>query len=149
MSRSPTSTRGNQTDTGAVNGCQYDTTRLRGFALTHVNGSGCHLGAAGDVPIFPHVGEMATSPSADSKDTVYASDFSHADEIAEPGRYRLRLANGSVTDFAATTRAGIGTIRFPQGASPTCFSGPPTRSTAARTPTFPSTRWPGPCRDRC
>jgi len=116
LSWSPTSTRGDQTDTGAANGYQYDTTRMRGFALTHVNGAGCHPGAAGDVPIFPHVGEMTTSPSADSKDAVYASDFSHADETAEPGRYKLKLANGAATDFAATTRAGIGTIGFPQGA---------------------------------
>lgn len=114
LSWSPTSTRGDQTDTGAANGYHYDTTRLRGFALTHVNGAGCHPGAAGDVPIFPHVGEMTVSPTADTKDAVYASDFSHDDELAEPGRYRLELANGAVTDFAATTRAGIGTFRFPQ-----------------------------------
>lgn len=114
LSWSPTSTRGDQTDTGAANGYQYDTTRLRGFALTHVNGAGCHPGAAGDVPIFPHVGEMTLSPSADTTDAVYASDFAHADEIAEPGRYRLELANGAATDFAATMRAGIGTIRFPR-----------------------------------
>lgn len=115
LSWSPTTTRGDQTDTGAANGYQYDTTRLRGFALTHVNGAGCHPGAAGDVPIFPHVGEMTGSPSADVTDAVYASDFTHVGELAEPGRYRLELANGAATDFAATTRAGIGTFRFPQG----------------------------------
>lgn len=115
LSWSPTSTRGDQTDTGAANGYQYDTTRMRGFALTHVNGAGCHPGAAGDVPIFPHVGAMTVSPSADSTDATYASDFSHADEVAEPGRYALGLANGVRTDFAATTRAGVGTIGFPRG----------------------------------
>lgn len=115
LSWSPTSTKGDQTDTGAANGYQYDTTRLRGFALTHVNGAGCHPGAAGDVPIFPHVGNVTTSPTADTKDEIYASNFSHADEQAEPGRYRLGLANGVKTDFAATTRAGIGSFRFPQG----------------------------------
>ncbi|HEV7980285.1 hypothetical protein [Amycolatopsis sp.] len=44
---SPTSTRGDQTSTGAANGYQYDTTRIRGFSLTHVNGAGCNPGAAG------------------------------------------------------------------------------------------------------
>ena len=115
LSWSPTSTRGDQTNTGAANGYDYNTTRLRGFSLTHVNGAGCSPGASGDVPIFPHVGEVTTSPSADTKDAVYASDFSHAQETAEPGRYRLALANGAATDFAATTRAGIGTIAFPRG----------------------------------
>lgn len=36
---SPTSTTGDQTGTGAANGYQYDTTRIRGFSLTHVNGA--------------------------------------------------------------------------------------------------------------
>lgn len=115
LSWSPTSTKGDQTDTGAANGYQYDTTRLRGFALTHVNGAGCHPGAAGDVPIFPHVGEVTGSPTADTKDATYASNFSHDDERAEPGRYALGLANGVETDFAATTRAGVGTFDFPEG----------------------------------
>lgn len=117
LSWSPTSTAGDQTSTGASNGYGYDTTRIRGFSLTHVNGAGCFPGAAGDIPVFPHVGDVATSPSADTKDEVYASDFRHADELAEPGRYRLGLANGVETDFAATTRAGIGTLAFPRGST--------------------------------
>src|SRR5688500_16868417 len=55
ISWSPTSTAGDQTNTGAANGCSYNTTRVRGFSLTHVNGAGCHPGAAGDVPIMPFV----------------------------------------------------------------------------------------------
>ncbi|WP_412543186.1 GH92 family glycosyl hydrolase [Longispora sp. K20-0274] len=115
MSWSPTSTTGDQTNTGAANGYAYNTTRLRGFALTHVNGAGCHPGAAGDVPILPHTGTVASSPTADTTDATYASDFSHAGEAATPGRYTLSLANGATTDFAATTRTAIGTIGFPAG----------------------------------
>ena len=80
LSWSPTSTAGDQTSTAAANGYSYDTTRVRGFALTHVNGAGCLPGAMGDVPITPHTGAMTISPSADTKDAIYASDFSHADE---------------------------------------------------------------------
>ena len=115
LSWSPTSTRGDQTNTGAANGYDYNTTRLRGFALTHVNGAGCHPGAAGDVPIFPHTGAVTSSPTADITDAVYASDFSHAGEVATPGRYKLTLANGATTDVAATTRTAIGKIGFPAG----------------------------------
>ncbi|MEP7088788.1 MAG: hypothetical protein ABI776_01670 [Nocardioidaceae bacterium] len=115
LSWSPTSTAGDQTDTAASNGHSYDTTRLHGFALTHVNGAGCHPGAAGDVPILPYVGKVTSSPSADTADAIYASHCSHDDEVAPPGRYRLGLANGARTDLAATTRAGIGTIAFPRG----------------------------------
>jgi predicted alpha-1,2-mannosidase len=112
---SPTSTRGDQTSTGAANGYQYDVTRLRGFSLTHVNGAGCNPGAAGDVPILPFAGDVTSSPTADTADAVYASNFSHADEAATPGRYRLGLQNGVTTDFAATERTAIGTLSYPQG----------------------------------
>ncbi|MEU4521262.1 GH92 family glycosyl hydrolase [Amycolatopsis sp. NPDC024027] len=112
---SPTSTRGDQTSTGAANGYQYDVTRLRGFSLTHVNGAGCNPGAAGDVPILPFAGDVTSSPSADTADAVYASNFTHADEAATPGRYRLGLQNGVTTDVAATERTAIGTLSYPQG----------------------------------
>ncbi|NEA32008.1 GH92 family glycosyl hydrolase [Streptomyces sp. SID13031] len=118
ISWSPTSTRGDQTSTGAANGYQYDATRVRGFSLTHVNGAGCNPGAAGDVPILPYVGAVDTSPTADTKDAKYASNFSHADEVAKPGRYTVKLANGVTSDLAVTTRAGVGDFSFPTEGQP-------------------------------
>jgi predicted alpha-1,2-mannosidase len=112
---SPTSTTGDQTSTGAANGYEYGVTRVRGFSLTHVNGAGCHPGAAGDVPIMPFVGDVTTSPSADTTDAVYASGFSHADESASPGRYSVTLDSGARTDLAVSTRAGVGEFTFPAG----------------------------------
>lgn len=114
ISWSPTSTRGDQTNTGAANGYAYDATRVRGFSLTHVNGAGCHPGAAGDVPIMPFVGEVTGSPTADVRDEVYAADFSHADESATPGRYAVKLASGASADLSVTTRAGVGDFTFPR-----------------------------------
>ncbi|MFJ9752363.1 GH92 family glycosyl hydrolase [Streptomyces chartreusis] len=110
---SPTSTTGDQTSTGAANGYQYDTTRIRGLSLTHVNGAGCNPGAAGDVPIMPFVGNVTSSPSADTKDAVYAADFSHADEKAVPGRYTLGLESGAAADLAVSKRAGVADFTFP------------------------------------
>ncbi|MEV6417344.1 GH92 family glycosyl hydrolase [Kribbella sp. NPDC051718] len=118
ISWSPTSTRGDQTSTGAANGYQYDVTRVRGFSLTHVSGAGCNPGAAGDIPIMPYVGTVDTSPTADTKDAKYASDFSHADEIAKPGRFTVKLANGVKSDLAVTTRAGVGDFTFPTEGQP-------------------------------
>ncbi len=115
ISWSPTSTRGDQTSTGAANGYQYDTTRIRGFSLTHVNGAGCNPGAAGDVPILPYAGEVDSSPTADTKDAKYASNFTHADEVAKPGRYTVTLDSGVKSDLAVTTRAGVGDFSFPAG----------------------------------
>ena len=115
VSWSPTTTPGDQTDTGAANGYHYDTTRVRGFALTHVNGAGCHPGAAGDLPIMPVTVPMDSSPGADTTDEIYASDFDHENESAEPGRYTVTLANGVNTDLTVTDRAGVGEFSFPEG----------------------------------
>ncbi|UIX28799.1 GH92 family glycosyl hydrolase [Streptomyces sp. GQFP] len=110
---SPTSTTGDQTSTGAANGYQYGVTRIRGLSLTHVNGAGCNPGAAGDVPIMPFVGDVTSSPSADTRDAVYASDFSHAEEKAVPGRYTLGLKSGASADLAVSRRAGVADFTFP------------------------------------
>jgi predicted alpha-1,2-mannosidase len=110
---SPTSTKGDQTDTGAANGYSYDVTRIRGFSLTHINGAGCHPGAAGDVPIMPIAKDVTSSPTADTTDEIYADDFSHDDERATPGRYTLELASGIGTDLAVSERAGVAEFDFP------------------------------------
>src|SRR5437899_424014 len=85
---SPENSRGNQTRTAAPGGYRYDATKIRGFSLTHLSGTGC-AGASGDIPFFPHVGEVTTSPSADTTDAVYASTFSHSAEVATPGFYSV------------------------------------------------------------
>ncbi|MEV8226896.1 GH92 family glycosyl hydrolase [Streptomyces sp. NPDC079167] len=110
---SPTSTTGDQTSTGAANGYEYGVTRMRGLSLTHVNGAGCNPGAAGDVPIMPFVGDVTSSPSADTKDAVYASGFSHDDERAVPGRYTVGLDSGATADLAVSERAGVADFSFP------------------------------------
>lgn len=110
---SPTSTTGDQTNTAAANGYEYNATRMRGLSLTHVNGAGCAPGAAGDVPIMPFVGDVTTSPSADTKDAVYAADFKHENESATPGRYRVGLDSGASADLAVSERAGVADFAFP------------------------------------
>ncbi|MET9533183.1 GH92 family glycosyl hydrolase [Streptomyces sp. NPDC006649] len=112
---SPTSTSGDQTNTAAANGYDYNTTRMRGLSLTHVNGAGCAPGAAGDVPIMPFVGDVTSSPSADTKDAVYASGFRHENESATPGRYRVGLDSGASADLAVSPRAGVADFAFPAG----------------------------------
>jgi predicted alpha-1,2-mannosidase len=113
---SPTATSGDQTNAPAANGYDYNTTRMRGLSLTHVNGAGCAPGAAGDVPILPFAGTVDSSPTADTRDARYVATWSHANEIAVPGRYTVTLDSGVRTDLAVTTRAGIGDFAFPAGA---------------------------------
>lgn len=114
LSWSPENTRGDATRTAAPGGYHYDATRIRGFSLTHMSGTGC-AGGSGDIPFFPYAGEVTSSPASDTKDAVYAADFSHADETAEPGHYRVGMASGVTADLTATTRTGSARFTYPPG----------------------------------
>jgi len=109
---SPQTSRGTQISTPAPGGYQYTATRIRGLSLTHLSGVGCS-GANGDIPIMPHVGEITGSPTADATDAVFASTFSHANEAARPGWYKVGLDSGAGAELTATPRTGFGKFTFP------------------------------------
>lgn len=87
----------------------YQDTSTLGFSLTHLSGPGCP--AAGEVPILPTVGRIGNRPDA------MQEPFSHKEEWATPGEYRVKLDPGSKlsigTVLAVTRRSGIGRFRFP------------------------------------
>jgi putative alpha-1,2-mannosidase len=89
----------------APGGYEYAATKIRGFSLTHLMGTGC-AGASGDIPFMPYVGTVSSSPSDDAENAVYASGFSHSDETAQAGYYKVKLGNGVVVELAATPRTG-------------------------------------------
>jgi predicted alpha-1,2-mannosidase len=139
---SPENTRGNAVKTARPGGYAYDAPRIRGFALTHMSGTGC-AGAYGDVPMFPYTGELASSPSADATDATYASDFDHADERAAAGWYQVVLASGVRVELTATLRTGAGRFSFPAGAPATLLirtSSSEVGSEAAHTQIDPAAR---------
>jgi predicted alpha-1,2-mannosidase len=109
---SPEATRGDATRAAAPGGYAYDVTRIRGFSLTHLSGTGCR-GASGDIPFMPIAGAMKSSPSADSNDRIYASRFAHANETAAAGYYQVRFENGINVELTATPRTGSGRFSFP------------------------------------
>ena len=113
LSWSPENTRGDMTRAAAPGGYHYEYPRIRGFSLTHLSGTGCR-GASGDVPFMPHAGEVTSSPSTDTKNEIYASDFSHEDEIATAGAYHVRLKSGVRAELTATVRSGIARFTFPR-----------------------------------
>jgi predicted alpha-1,2-mannosidase len=112
LSWSPENTRGDATRTAAPGGYHYDATRIRGFSLTHMSGTGC-AGGSGDIPFFPYAGQVTSSPASDTKDAVYASGFGHADETAEPGHYKVGLSSGVTADLTATARTGSARFTYP------------------------------------
>src|ERR1700754_4596280 len=85
---SPQNSTGSQVSTPAPGGYQYNATKIRGLSLTHLEGVGCS-GAKGDIPIMTYVGAVTPSPSAYTNDSIYASIFSHDNEKAEPGYYKV------------------------------------------------------------
>jgi predicted alpha-1,2-mannosidase len=111
---SPENTRGDQTRTPQPGGYDYNVTRVRGFSLTHMSGTGC-AGAAGDVPFLPYPGAVSSSPTADRTDATYASNFSHANETGTAGYYRVGLDSGVNVELSATTRSGAGRFTYPAG----------------------------------
>ncbi|WP_198676010.1 GH92 family glycosyl hydrolase [Kribbella monticola] len=113
FSFSPETSRGNAYRTAAPGGYLYSASKIRGFSLTHMSGTGC-AGGSGDIPIFPYAGEVTSSPQTDAKDEVYASTFSHANEVARPGYYKVGLDSGATAELAATTRTGSAAFTFPQ-----------------------------------
>ena len=92
----------------AGGGYAYPDSRINGFSLTHLSGTGCP--SYQDVPILPTEGDIGNSPQT----TVAA--FSHGQEQASPGRYQVRLAPTSIAvALAVTTRTGIARFAFPSG----------------------------------
>src|SRR3954449_4791816 len=76
-------------DTGGQGGYDYQQTSIYGFSQTHLSGVGC--GVAGELPIMPTTGAVS---SVDP--TVYRSAYSHTDEQASPGYYRVGLSTYGV-----------------------------------------------------
>jgi predicted alpha-1,2-mannosidase len=112
FSFSPETSRGNAYRTAAPGGYLYGANKIRGFSLTHMSGTGC-AGGSGDIPIFPLAGDVTTSPQSDAKDELYASTFSHSNEVAKPGYYKVGLDSGVTAELAATTRTGSAAFTFP------------------------------------
>ncbi|MET7433843.1 GH92 family glycosyl hydrolase [Streptomyces flaveolus] len=93
-------------DTGHATGYDYADDHIRGFSLVHLSGVGCGLG--GDLPVLPTTGDVTQTDYA-----RYAARFSHADEEASPGYYRVRLDSGIGAELTATRRTGVQRYTFP------------------------------------
>ena len=83
-------------------GYQYNDSSITGFSLTHLSGPGC--AGEGDIPILPTTGSVVTTAT---------DSFSHSNESADAGDYKVGLANGVTTELTATTRTGMADFTFP------------------------------------
>ena len=94
-------------DTGGQGGYDYLQNSIYGFSQTHLSGVGC--GVMGELPIMP------TTGAVDNVDKdAYRSEYSHADEQATPGYYRVGLKKYGVNaELTATPRTGWQRYTFP------------------------------------
>ncbi|MFJ9088071.1 MULTISPECIES: GH92 family glycosyl hydrolase [unclassified Streptomyces] len=93
-------------DTGHNTGYDYSENHIRGFSTVHLSGVGCGLG--GDLPVLPTVGDIGSTDYA-----KYADEFSHDDEKASPGYYKVGLKSGIDAELSATKRTGVQKYTFP------------------------------------
>jgi predicted alpha-1,2-mannosidase len=94
-------------------GYEYSDPTIQGFSLTHLSGTGCP--DLGDFLFVPQIGEPAfVVGRKDHAEEGYQSAFSHDDESAAAGYYRVKLQkSGITTELAAGERAGILRFTFP------------------------------------
>ncbi|MGH9615093.1 MAG: GH92 family glycosyl hydrolase [Acidobacteriaceae bacterium] len=93
----------------------YENPVTRGFSLTHLSGCGCYV--YGDVPIFPMLGTPRQPPPVLWKPGRYQASFRHADEVAQPGYYSVKLDSGIRVQIAAGVRSGIAKFTYPPSAA--------------------------------
>lgn len=95
-------------DTGHNTGYDYKDGHIRGFSTIHLSGVGCRIG--GDLPVLPTTGDVAQTDNA-----RYAAAFSHRDESARPGYYRVRMSSygGITAELTATAHTGRQRYTFP------------------------------------
>jgi predicted alpha-1,2-mannosidase len=95
-------------------GYHFADNSILGFSHTHLSGTGCIDML--DVLLMPATDDFKFDPKArPDSPTSYRSKFSHEDEEAVPGYYRVYLQNSHVkAELTATERVGIHRYTFPQ-----------------------------------
>ncbi len=100
---------------GWAAGYRYEDHTIVGFSHTHFSGTG--HSDLGDVLIMPIAGPVRLERGAvDAPGSGYASRFSHATELAQPGYYAVTLADYDVrAELTAGARVGVHRYHFPAG----------------------------------
>lgn len=95
-------------------GYQYDDKSIVGFSHTHFSGTG--HSDLGDFLIMPTTGVLQLNPgTADNTKKGFRSTFSHDNETAQAGYYKVKLDDYNITaELTASTRVGMHQYTFPK-----------------------------------
>ncbi|PWS28746.1 sugar hydrolase [Pedobacter yonginense] len=93
-------------------GYKYEDKTITGFSHTHFSGTG--HSDLGDFLIMPTQGKLQLNPgTASNPKGGYRSAFSHANEVAEAGYYKVKLDDENITaELTSTTRVGMHQYTF-------------------------------------
>jgi predicted alpha-1,2-mannosidase len=100
-----------------ASGYEYSDSSILGFSLTHLSGTG--IPDLGDFRFMPQVGSLRITPGPKARsDSGYRSAYSHANEAAAAGYYKVTLVKYGVTaEMTAAERAGFLRFTFPKSDS--------------------------------
>lgn len=88
-----------------------------GFTHTNVSGTGIgHIAKYAQISLMPTVGPLQTTPGTEAEpESGYRSRFSHENEAAHPGYYKVLLENYDIlAELTTTERVGIHRYTFPE-----------------------------------
>ena len=89
-----------------VSGYHYSDSLIAGFSHLHLSGTG--IGDLADILFMPVNKEIDLTVQVKRKDIPYLSKFSHENEEASPGYYRVFLKDYDVdVELTASQRAGF------------------------------------------
>jgi len=95
-------------------GYRYEDKTITGFSHTHFSGTG--HSDLGDFLIMPTQGKLQLNPgTADDPKSGYRSAFSHQNEVAEAGYYKVKLDDDDIlAELTASQRVGMHQYTFPK-----------------------------------
>ena len=142
---SPTTYQAGNPLVGEKGGYEYTASLIRGFGMTRYSGTGCTGRYGGyEFPTVPYAGSLVdgvlpVNPSVDVKG--YYLGFSHANEVSEPGYYKVGLDDGVTAELTASRRAGVSRYSFSARATLLLdVSGPNNRTLGSEVTIDPATR---------
>ncbi|HEY0175387.1 MAG TPA: GH92 family glycosyl hydrolase, partial [Pedobacter sp.] len=95
-------------------GYKYEDHTIVGFSHTHLSGTG--HSDLGDFLVMPTQGKLQMNPgTATDPKSGFRSAFSHQNEVAEAGYYRVKLDDDNIlAEMTATRRVGMHQYTFPK-----------------------------------
>lgn len=102
-------------------GYHYSDSTIMGFSHTHLSGTG--ISDLADVLLMPFIGQVQLlAGNKDGNNQGYRSRFSHSEEYAEPGYYKVNLQkNNILAELTASEFSGHHRYTFPKSDSAGVF----------------------------